>query len=110
MTNTDPNQAPTRTPHRQGIPLTATEQPRPTKALGKTAVFTGTLAVIGCMLACSLPLIAAGGALAGLGALLAGWWPVAVLSLAAGAGVMIVYLRRRKAATTGPGCDCGGTC
>ena len=90
--------------------MTAAQQPKPVKGLGKTAMFGGTLAVIGCMLACSLPLIAAGGALAGLGALLAGWWPVVVLSLAAAAGIAVVYLRRRRAAVSSAGCDCGGTC
>lgn len=108
MTNTALK--PTSTPHRQVIPLTTTEQPRPTKALGKTAMFTGTFAVIGCMLACSLPLIAAGGALAGLGAIMAGWWPLAVLSLAAAAGITVVYRRRRKPATDSASCNCGGTC
>lgn len=90
--------------------MTTTEPQKPAKALGKTAIFTGTLAVIGCVLACSLPLIAAGGALAGFAAFLAGWWPLAALSLAAAAGLTVVYLRRRKPATNSASCNCGGTC
>jgi membrane protein implicated in regulation of membrane protease activity len=93
--------------------LTTTQQQKPSKAQGKTAVLTGALAVIGCMLACSLPLLAAGGALAGLGAMLAGWWPAAAVALAAAAAVTFVYLRRRGGRNTGmntTGCDCGGNC
>ena len=77
-------------------------------------MLTGTLAVIGCMLACSLPLLAAGGALAGLGALLAGWWPAAALALVAAAGITVLYVRhqrgRRNSGLNSAGCDCGGDC
>ena len=77
-------------------------------------MLTGTLAVIGCMLACSLPLLAAGGALAGLGVLLAGWWPAAAIALMAAAGIAVLYLRRRrmarKAGVDGASCGCSAHC
>ena len=76
--------------------MTTTQQQKPSKTTGKTAMLTGTLAVIGCMLACSLPLLAAGGALAGLGALLAGWWQAAAIAIVAAAGVTYLYIRRRR--------------
>ena len=94
--------------------MTTTQQQKPSKATGMTAMLTGTLAVIGCMLACSLPLLAAGGALAGLGALVAGWWPAAAVALAAAAGITFLYLRRRRgehqAGMNSAGCDCGEGC
>ena len=94
--------------------MTVTEQ-QPTKPArsGRFAVLTGALAVIGCALACSLPLLAAGGALAGLGAFAAGWWPAAALALVAAAGATFLYLRRRAAARSSvndASCGCGGSC
>lgn len=96
--------------------MTTTQQQKPSRATGKTAMLTGTLAVIGCMLACSLPLLAAGGALAGLGALLAGWWPFAAIALAAAAGITFLYIRRLRGRTKAEqsvvsGCceDCGSS-
>ncbi|WP_050055009.1 hypothetical protein [Pseudarthrobacter siccitolerans] len=78
----------------------------------KWAWITGSLAVIGCMVACSLPFLAAGGVLAGLGALAAGWWFAAVVALV-GAGIALIVVRRRKAAAASAAdseCGCGGNC
>lgn len=93
--------------------MTTTEQHKPAKTKGNATMFAGAFALIGCMLACSLPLLVAGGVMAGFDALLAGWWPAAALALAAAAGLTFLYLRKRKArnvATASPGRGCGGTC
>ena len=93
--------------------MTITEQhsTKPARS-SRFAMLTGALAVIGCVLACSLPLLAAGGALAGVGALMAGWWPAAVLALGAAAASAFFFVRRRTvpAGENGPGCGCKGEC
>ena len=80
---------------------------------GRFAMLTGALAVLGCVLACSLPLLAAGGALAGVSALAAGWLPAAALALVVAAGTTVLYLQRRQAARKGVNdarCGCSGSC
>lgn len=93
--------------------MTITEQQSIKSARSsRFAMLTGALAVIGCALACSLPLLAAGGALAGAGALMAGWWPAAILALGAAAASAFYFVRRRtaRAGQNAGGCGCKGDC
>jgi hypothetical protein len=84
------------------------------KPSGRSGVLTGAAVVVACMVACSLPLVAAGGALAGVGAFLAGGKAVALGVVMVVAAIVVggVKLRRRNAAARGDscstGCGCGG--
>lgn len=87
-----------------------------TKAPVKKGVLTGIGIAVACAVACSLPLIAAGGLAAGVGAFLAGGEAVA-LGVVAIVGVLIgaaLWVRRRRAAEATDACDtgcgCGGGC
>ncbi len=79
----------------------------------RKGAFAGAAVVVACAVACSLPLIAAGGLAAGVGAFLAGSEAVAlgvVLLVAAVVSGAIWWRRRRAAAAAADGCGCGGGC
>ncbi|WP_315092978.1 hypothetical protein [uncultured Cellulomonas sp.] len=78
----------------------------------KRGLLAGTGIAVACAVACSLPLIAAGGLAAGVGAFLAGGEAVAVgVVLAVGGLVGVaVWMRRRRAAAASTACDTGCGC
>jgi protein-S-isoprenylcysteine O-methyltransferase Ste14 len=85
--------------------------PPSNKAKGTTVAGVGVL--VACAIACSLPVLAATGAVASIAAFLSGGWVVGVVLLVAVAGGLIVWAtRRRRAQATvtadGGSCDCGG--
>jgi hypothetical protein len=87
-----------------------------TNTSGRTrSVLAGIGIAVACAVACSLPLIAAGGLAAGVGAFLAGGEAIA-LGVVALVGVLVaaaLWVRRRRAAAMtarDAGCGCGGGC
>lgn len=88
----------------------------PTSGAKKKGLLAGIGIAVACAVACSLPLIAAGGLAAGVGAFLAGGEAVAIgVVLVVGALVgAALWVRRRGAAaasnTCYTGCGCGGGC
>ena len=83
----------------------------------RKGALAGIGVVIACAIACSIPLIAAGGVVAGIGAFLAGGGAVA-LGIVAVVGAVVtaaVWVRRRRtaavaAADGASACGCGGAC
>lgn len=83
----------------------------------KRGALAGIGVVIACAVACSVPLIAAGGLVAGAGAILAGGEAVA-LGVVAVVGAVVagaIWVRRRRAAAaaaaeSASACGCGGAC
>jgi hypothetical protein len=84
--------------------------PPSNKAKGTTVAGVGVL--LACAIACSLPLLAATGAVASIAAFLNGGGVIGLVLLVAAAGGLIVWTtRRRRAQATamadGGSCDCG---
>jgi hypothetical protein len=80
-------------------------------ASGRTGVIAGAGALLACAVACSLPLLLAGGAAVTVTSLASGAEMIAcgalLLTVLVGGGL---WLRRRRARAAGTGCGCGGSC
>ncbi len=83
----------------------------------RKGALAGIGVVLACAIACSIPLIAAGGLVAGIGAFLTGGEAVA-LGVVAVVGALVttaIWVRRRRAAAVAAAegasaCGCGGAC
>lgn len=96
-------------------PITHHAKPTTPSGVTRKGVLAGIGIAVVCAVACALPLVVAGGLVAGIGAFLAGGEALA-LGVVVVVGALVtaaIWMRRRRAATaTGcdTGCGCGGGC